>query len=375
MRRKDFLGLCGVVGGALGLSAFLQACRRILGEPNQQAEIATRKATSTFTNFPSSDQTAFTQLPATKTLLLPTPTPTPDPSVVQVSMVKTLDRRAGVREAVELFGMPDIRGKQVVVKPNFNSADAPPGSTHNDTLESLLELLVEAGAAGIAIADRSGMGNTQQVMQSKGIFTLAKRYGAEVVVLDELPESEWQLVSREDLHWNAGFPVPKMLLEAESIIQTCNLKTHRYGGHFTLSLKNSIGMVGKKFNGRNYMNELHNSPNQRKMISEANLVYEPDLVVMDGVLAFTDGGPDTGTVVQPGVVLASTDRIALDAIGVAILRYFGTTLEVRSGTVFSQEQIARAVELGLGISSPEKINLTPGDEEAALFWEEIKELL
>ena len=41
------------------------------------------------------------------------------------------------------------------------------------------------------------------------------------------------------------------------------------------------------------------------------------------------------------MVLAGTDRVALDAVGVAILRMFGTTREVSRGRVFEQEQIAR----------------------------------
>ena len=47
-------------------------------------------------------------------------------------------------------------------------------------------------------------------------------------------------------------------------------------------------------------------------------------------------------------MIASTDRIALDAVGVATLRIYGTTGEVENGSIFEQEQIARAVELGLG---------------------------
>lgn len=59
--------------------------------------------------------------------------------------------------------------------------------------------------------------------------------------------------------------------------------------------------------------------------------------------------------------------MALDAVGVAILRHFGTTAEVSAGPVFGQEQIARAVELGLGVSGPAGIELVTGDDESAAF--------
>ncbi len=48
------------------------------------------------------------------------------------------------------------------------------------------------------------------------------------------------------------------------------------------------------------------------MIAEINREYKVDLVVMDGTCAFVDGGPERGTQVQPNLMLASKDRVALD---------------------------------------------------------------
>jgi uncharacterized protein (DUF362 family) len=144
-----------------------------------------------------------------------------------------------------------------------------------------------------------------------------------------------------------------------------------------MSLKNSVGMVAKRIPGDNYnfMNELHDSPHQRTMIAEINAAYTPALVVMDGVQAFISGGPANGELVSPEVVLAGIDRVAMDAVGVALLRYFGCKTEVAKGKIFQQEQIARAVELGLGVDSAEKIAFLTGDAESAAFAEEIKRIL
>jgi uncharacterized protein (DUF362 family) len=167
------------------------------------------------------------------------------------------------------------------------------------------------------------------------------------------------------------------LLDADAIVQTCNLKTHRYGGHFTMSLKNSVGFVAKFVggNGYNYMTELHNSPHQRLMIAEINLAYEPDLILMDGVEAFVSGGPAQGKRVKPGVILAGRDRVAMDAVGVAILRMFGTTPDVSRGRIFEQEQIARAAQLGLGAAGPEQIKFVTDDVQSKEFAEQLRELL
>jgi uncharacterized protein (DUF362 family) len=110
-----------------------------------------------------------------------------------------------------------------------------------------------------------------------------------------------------------------------------------------------------------YMHELHGSPFQRHMIAEINAAYPVDFVIMDGALAFIDGGPDKGTEVAPGLMLAGTDRVALDAAGVALLREFGcTTLGTKP--VFELEQLRRAAELGVGVGSAAGVELVPLDE-------------
>jgi uncharacterized protein (DUF362 family) len=86
---------------------------------------------------------------------------------------------------------------------------------------------------------------------------------------------------------------------------------------------------------------------------------------MDGIKAFTDGGPEQGKEVEPDLLLASKDRIALDAVGVAILRSYGSTNHVMNGRIFELDQLRRATELDIGVTSAAQIRLTPLNEECA----------
>jgi uncharacterized protein (DUF362 family) len=292
----------------------------------------------------------------------------------KVALVSTRDRGKGVRQAIDLLGVKSFRGKSVVLKPNFNTADPAPGSTHNDTLRSLVVSLQQMGAKQITLAERSGPGDsTRKVMEKKGIFELAQELGFNILDLEELGPEGWSKIEPKHSHWSQGFHFPRIYLEAELIVQTCCLKTHAYGGHFTLSLKNSVGLVPRR--GYPYMQELHSSPYQRQMIAEINTAYSPDLVVLDGVEAFVDGGPHRGTRVEAKIMLAGTDRVAIDAVGVAILRLLGTTPEVSRGRIFEQEQIARASELGLGVASAKDIQLTTGDDESEAFAVQVRDIL
>lgn len=285
----------------------------------------------------------------------------------RVAFVKAPTRAEGVRRAIALLGLPSFGGKDGFIKPNFNSADKTPGSTHNDTLLALVGELRRVGAGALTIGDRSGMGETREVMRAKDVPALARDLKVATVVFDELPDREWERMTVPGMHWSRGFAFPKPVLRAGFVVNTCCLKTHRFGGHFTLSLKNSVGLAAKYVprSSYDYMSELHSSVDQRRMIAEINAVYTPALVVLDAMQGFTTEGPDRGKLVEPGIIIAGTDRIAVDAVGVALLRHFGTTPEVSRGRIFQQEQIARAVQLGLGVSGPGEIQIATDDAASA----------
>jgi len=365
--RREFLEAAWRSGRATAAGALLAACGADLSQAAFQPA---------------------TLAPSSTPLTSATGTPRPQASVTptagggerrmgRVSLVNTDDRAAGVRKAIELLGNVPVDGKRVLLKPNFNSADPPPGSTHNDVLRSLVEWLWESGARSITVADRSGMGDTRRVMRDKGVLDMARELGFDPVVLDELGRQDWEYLRPAESHWREGFFIARPCLEADVVVQTCCLKTHRYGGHFTLSLKNSVGLVAKTVPGDSYdfMNELHSTAHQRRMIAEINTAYAPSLILMDGVEAFVNGGPDRGKKVDSKVVLAATDRVAMDAVGAALLRMYGTTPEVGRGRVFELEQIARAVELGLGVASAEEIEIVTGDRESAAYADQVREVL
>ena len=137
-----------------------------------------------------------------------------------------------------------------------------------------------------------------------------------------------------------------------------------------MSLKNWVGAAP-----RGLMRQLHRSPDMRKMIAELNVPCSPELVIMDGIEAFVDGGPMTGERKTANVFIAGTDRVAIDAVGLAVLKHLGSNDAVMGTKIFDQEQIARAAELGLGAAGPESIRLITADKAGASFAMEIEKIL
>jgi uncharacterized protein (DUF362 family) len=272
------------------------------------------------------------------------------------------------------LGINPVKGKEVLIKPNFNTADPFPGSTHNDTLVALVEEIWEMGAKSISLGERS-YPLTREVIEMKGVLPLLGKLNVKVIDFDDLKDKDWVFFKPKESHWVNGFRIARPILDAECLVSTCCLKTHQFGGIFTLSLKLHVGVVPTSRHGYEYMRELHNSPHQRKMIAEINEPFKPALVILDGMEGFVDGGPMTGKRATGEIFLASTDRVAIDATGVAILKLLGSNSNIMKPKIFEQEQIARAVSLGLGASSPSEIEVIPADEKSQADRDRVVEVL
>ena len=287
-----------------------------------------------------------------------------------VILIRTSDRKRGAAEAMRLLGIPSLAGKRVLVKPNFNTADPAPGSTHNDTLSAIITGLKERGADSISLGERSGPPQTKKVMEDKGIFAMAEDLGFGIVNFEELAEEDWIPVNPPGNHWDGGFFVPRPVVEADYVLSTCCLKTHAYGGVFSLSLKLAVGLTPKRL-----MRQLHRSPDQRRMIAEINQGYSPKAIILDGVEAFVDGGPSEGRRAAANVFLAGSDRVAMDAVGLAVLKDLGSNEAIMNTRIFDQEQIRRAVEVGLGVADPEEIRFVTPDAASREYAGKLKEIL
>ncbi|MBI5042420.1 MAG: DUF362 domain-containing protein [Nitrospirae bacterium] len=196
------------------------------------------------------------------------------------------------------------------------------------------------------------------------MYELCKKYDVGLINFEELSSDAWVKIKSKDSHWNDGFYVAKPVLDSECIVSTCCLKTHRYSGVFTMSLKLSVGVTHKK-----NMTDLHTSfRSMRKMIAEINQAYNPSLILLDAIEAFVDGGP-------ADVIIAGTDRIAIDAVGLAMLKELGSNKAIMERKIFEQEQIARAVELGIGVSKSEEIEIVADDEESRRYADKLIKIL
>lgn len=285
-----------------------------------------------------------------------------------IYLVTTTDRREGVRRCLNHLGPLDYSGRKAYLKPNFNTADITPGSTHNDTLEELIIGLKAANPASITLGERSGPASAADVFREKKIPEMCRKHGVGLVNFEELKPEDWVTFDREGLHWPGGFQIPKLVAETDVAVATCCLKTHGFGGVYSAALKLAVGLTPKDFM------KLH-GPHIRKMIAEINLAYTPDFILNDAIDVFTDGGPMEGKRAKANVMLIGRDRIAIDAVGLAVLKDLGSNKAIMDTPIFKQEQIVRAVELNLGVSGPGQIEIVTDDPESEAYAEKLRQIL
>jgi uncharacterized protein (DUF362 family) len=251
------------------------------------------------------------------------------------------DVEAGVERCFELLGGLDraIRsGDKLLVKPNFNSPDAFPGSTDLGFLRAVLELLEDTGAHIVVGESAGGIWRpTANTVAKLGALDLLEEMGIEFVAFDA-GTTEWVDVPIEGdfLHRVA---VPRVMYEADRLVYLPCVKTHKLS-RFTLSLKLSMGFVHPGERRAFHMSNLE------QKVAEINLVWQPDLIVMDGRKAFVAGGPEKGELVEPGIFLASGDLVAIDVEALKVLQSYRADNRLGDDP-YKLPQIATALKQGL----------------------------
>lgn len=284
------------------------------------------------------------------------------PRSSRVALVRSADfesLREATRRAIELAGgLGFIRpGQKVLLKPAVNSGNPYPATTDPETVWTLAELVAQVGGEPF-VADRTMfLKSTEEAFRETGIRDAAEqaeipcRYleHDDAVAIPHPLAQHW---------WGDEIRIYASVVEADHIINLCTPRTHGLGD-FTMSIKNNVGVV----NGPSRLH-MHMPWGFKQRVAEIGLVVRPSLIVMDGREGFGDGGPDSGDRVRPGFIAAGSDPVAIDAVGLALLRLEGANDDISGRSIWKLATLERAVEIGLGVGSARDITLVGADPNA-----------
>jgi uncharacterized protein (DUF362 family) len=257
------------------------------------------------------------------------------------------DVKNDIRQAVDLLGgfnkclKPQDR---ILLKPNFNSDDPPPGSTALDFLAAVINLLREHGYTRISAGESSGRPwvPTEKVFKNAG---LAVRMAEMKIPLLDFDRSEYMDVPIGGEYLDL-IAYPRDLEGFDKVIYLPTMKTHYLAG-FSMSLKLTVGMT--HLADRTLLHGDNNQFVSQRSV-EMSIPIKPDLIIMDGRISFVSGGPAIGLAVHPGVILASGDPVALDVQGVRLLQNYAAVNHL-AGDAWDLPQIKTAVRQGLGVQN------------------------
>lgn len=271
-----------------------------------------------------------------------------------VAMVRGEDLGKMVATGLEMLGgiqHLQLRGKRVLIKPNIVNNRPAPSTTSPGVVAAVVQTVRDAGAADVVVADSSGIIRfpTSENFVTTGVREAVHSAGARLLALEEEP---WVRVEPAAARSLPRFYVSKPVYEADVFINLPVVKTHRFA-HYSCSLKNLVGITHPRY--RPSVTFLAGDWHER--IAELNLAVHPQLTIADATTVMIAGGPTSGTPARADLLLLSGDRVALDAVAVALIRSFGAWPKLLEHGVWEQRQIRRAIELGLGASGPDAIEL------------------
>ena len=248
-------------------------------------------------------------------------------------------------------GLGFVSGGTVLLKPNLNSGDPAPCAPSPEVMSTVVQMCFQAGANRVIVADRSNpVTNAIAGMQLAGWYQLIQDLGAEPLDLDGQPS---QLVTPAGAtNWSGGFRMYSLLFDGtvDHVINVCCAKDHNSQARYTMALKAWMGIIEQD-------NRMTAHQDLGNRLPELHLGLREDFIVLDASRCNLTNGPYPGEQADSNLIVASTDPIAVDATGVAVLKYWMAQRninnnDIRGISVWDQPQIARALQIGIGISSP-----------------------
>jgi len=243
---------------------------------------------------------------------------------IPVALIKDPDPAYMIERAIELVGGLDFLspGDTVLLKPVVNSVNPFPATTSPFVLSKVIELLQARGAGRIILGERvPAWRDTMTNLRETGLYQAALDAGLaedDIIVFED--EDFTHVNPPLATAWDGGFCRAALFDDVDHIILLPTIRTHAIS-EITMSMKTLVGAIHPIDRER-----MHTSLNIQYKIAEIQTCTDKiRLSILDAREGFSDGGPDTGTLIAPGMVIAGKNITAVDAVGLALLRSIGTT--------------------------------------------------
>lgn len=221
-----------------------------------------------------------------------------------------------VRSGIELLGGIGRyvrQGEKIVIKPNVLIGSDPEKCVclHPAVFRATGRILKEAGPE-LSYGDSSGFGSCRANMKKAGFTEAADELGIKMADFDK-----GRPVTHGQALLNKSFVLANGVLEADGLVSVSKLKTHGLT-RLTGAVKNQFGCVPGFRKGQFHI-KLADPYDFGTMLVDLNTLIKPRLYIMDAIMAMEGNGPRNGRPRKLGVMLFSSDPVALDAVACKIV--------------------------------------------------------
>ena len=219
---------------------------------------------------------------------------------VETAVNQCLDHLGGLSKFIK-------KDDTVLIKPNILLAKKPEEAitTHPAVIEAIIKAVKEVGAVPY-VGDSPGgfVGNVGQHWQITGIEEVCKRLDVEILNFEASGVYEREIDGFK-------YHVAKPVLDMDFVINVPKIKTHGLTT-FTCAIKNMYGAIPGLIK-INYHKEAPKPHEFSSLCVDIFSLTKPDLNIVDGIIGMDGAGPSAGKPKELGLVLASTDGVALDS--------------------------------------------------------------
>lgn len=207
---------------------------------------------------------------------------------------------------------PDVNGKKVLVKPNILTDDDPSKciSTNPVVVEAMIRFLQSRGAT-VMVGDSPAVHSQKFRGEKSGIYKVCEKTGAAWI--------DFMLNSSEINLRRGKIRIADIVNHVDLIISLPKFKNHELV-YFTGAIKNTLGLVPGFSKAKQHA--LHQDRSKfGEFLVDLNEAVTPDYFLMDGIMGMEGPGPGRGLPVEVGVLLGSTNPLALDITASRIAGY------------------------------------------------------
>ena len=224
--------------------------------------------------------------------------------LVKAGLVQLLEPLGGMERYVR-------PGERVLIKPNMLSAKPAEAAvtTHPELLRAVIELVRQAGGVPL-VGDSPGIGSARRVAERSGMLRVIEETGAQLVPFTETAPVAGSGTFRE-------FELARAYLEADRLINLPKLKTHEMMT-MTCCVKNLFGAVVGTQKAAWHLKAGADKELFAEMLLEVYRLREPDLNIVDAIVAMEGNGPGSGDPCRVGLLLAGENAVAVDVIAAEI---------------------------------------------------------